>query len=191
MNDEYLWSKKGSDPEVQQLEELLHEFRFTRSTPPELPATSVVTLASVPKRRFAWVFAIAAPATAALIAAFWFAMPATTDVTVTTIERAPVSTRTEFGNDSIAHHKVPDGLNERLPTLETRFDASPRTLNRRSRRPNKPVVASQKAKLTREEKYAYDRLMLALSIAGSKLKIVQDTLDRTTETDPKIIRNDK
>jgi hypothetical protein len=32
--------------------------------------------------------------------------------------------------------------------------------------------------LTDEERYAYNRLMLALSITGSKLKLVRDTIDQ-------------
>ena len=42
-------------------------------------------------------------------------------------------------------------------------------------------VENPNAALTREEKNAYDQLMLALSITGSKLKIVRDKIDRTEE----------
>jgi hypothetical protein len=35
--------------------------------------------------------------------------------------------------------------------------------------------------LTAEEKYAYDQLMLALSITGSKLKIVKDKIAGTED----------
>src|SRR5215213_11032789 len=60
MNEEYLWAKKGSDPEIQGLENLLSEFRFAAGTPPELPATNIIPFVEVPKRRFVWSFAFAA-----------------------------------------------------------------------------------------------------------------------------------
>ena len=40
----------------------------------------------------------------------------------------------------------------------------------------KPTV-----KLTKEEKYAYDQLMLALSVTSSKLKLVTDKIDGIEE----------
>jgi hypothetical protein len=40
---------------------------------------------------------------------------------------------------------------------------------------------SETAKLTEEEQYAYDQLMLALSITSSKLKIVKDKVGGTDE----------
>ncbi len=38
-----------------------------------------------------------------------------------------------------------------------------------------------KVKLTKEEKYAYDQLMLALSITSSKLKLVTDKIENVEE----------
>jgi hypothetical protein len=53
-----------------------------------------------------------------------------------------------------------------------------------------PTVAKTE-NLTRDERYAYDRLMLALSITGSKLKVVQDTIDRKGDLDLRSNRNEK
>ena len=56
-------------------------------------------------------------------------------------------------------------------------------------KPQKALVAvkrmvdkNEPVKLTNEEKFAYNQLMLALSITGSKLKLVQDTIDRIENT---------
>jgi hypothetical protein len=50
-----------------------------------------------------------------------------------------------------------------------------------NRRPKTKDTAPP-AELTAEEQFAYRQLMLALSITGSKLKIVQDTIDGTEDT---------
>ena len=38
--------------------------------------------------------------------------------------------------------------------------------------------STEPVRLTNEEKYAYNQLLLALSITSSKLKLVQETIDR-------------
>ncbi len=45
----------------------------------------------------------------------------------------------------------------------------------------KPETENSSARLTDEEKHAYDQLMLALSITSSKLKIVKDKVDGVEE----------
>jgi len=42
--------------------------------------------------------------------------------------------------------------------------------------------SAAKPKLTAEEQYAYDQVRVALWLAGSKLKVVQDTINRTDES---------
>jgi len=61
-----------------------------------------------------------------------------------------------------------------------------RQLNAPVIHPNKAVMRNIKIKepaetLTAEEKYAYDQLMLALSITGSTLRIVKDKIDGIEE----------
>jgi len=45
--------------------------------------------------------------------------------------------------------------------------------------------------LTKEEQYAYDQLRVALFITGSKLKVVQDTIDRVDDKKTDDGRNEK
>ena len=45
--------------------------------------------------------------------------------------------------------------------------------------------------LTEEEKYAYGQLMLALSITGSKLKIVKDTINGVEEIENAAKENER
>jgi hypothetical protein len=189
MNEEYLWSKKGSDPEIQELEKLLSEYRFKHDDAPELPAVNVVTFAPEKKRRFSWIFAIASPVAAAIIAVFWFAIPQQGELSVRTVEPERQALRPVAQETQIAHHNVPDVVNIPYRETERVIENLPRTLNRRSRLPKSAAAVSQKIRLTREEKYAFDRLMLALSITGSKLKMVQDTVDGNSGKD--LVRNTK
>jgi hypothetical protein len=190
MNEDYLWSKKGRDPEIQGLENLLSEYRFAAGTPPELPATNVIQLAEVRKRRFAWSFAFAASVAVAMVVA-WFVRPEpalTSDRK--TRQESPEITFVQPAVEPATTIKFPDSEKQAVPDVHRPSPIQPKAKPILRREPKATLTASAQ-KLTREEKYAYDRLMLALSIAGSKLKIVQDTIDRTGETNQRNIRNDK
>lgn len=194
MNEEYLWSKKGSDPEIEKLETLLSGLRFKEGSPPEVLTSNIVEVKPSFGRRFAWLSAFAATATAVVLIAMYVVRVPEARVAVS--ENPQVSTLsadkplktppTEFA-------KVAEPGAEQLPALKTL--RSPRIVKTIYRtRENDEVAAAkiaQKPKLTREEKYAYDRLMLALSITSSKLKVVQETIDRKADLDQRSIRNDK
>src|SRR5687767_2017703 len=176
MNEEYLWSKKGSDPEIEALENLLSEYRFADGPPPDLPATNVIPFAPVRKRRFVWSLAFAA-SVAVVMSVAWF----------TRMEPAFISERlTDQDSPQLTFVQpamkpveiLPEAEPEKrmAPTIHPPSSAKPKAKPTVRKEPKATLTASSN-KITREEKYAYDRLMLALSIAGSKLKIVQDTID--------------
>ena len=72
---------------------------------------------------------------------------------------------------------------EKFVSLKNHRDSSA-TQERKIEKPDSSVarrveVKKSSDKLTKEETYAYNQLMLALSITGSKLKLVKDKIDRT------------
>lgn len=71
-----------------------------------------------------------------------------------------------------------------IPAVENQKQFSARSLD--AEKLNNPVVQNIEikkppVKLTKEEKYAYDQLMLALSITSSKLKLVTDKIENVEE----------
>src|SRR5688572_22351087 len=91
MNQDYLWSKKGSDTEVERLEALLSEFQFDENSAPELPAPNAVPVASTSKRRFVLGLSFAATAAALVLAAIWIIRAP--NITVATSGEDPGSVR--------------------------------------------------------------------------------------------------
>ena len=192
MNNEYLWSKTGSDAEIEKLEGLLGEFRFGED-PPELPATNIIPVARVSKRR--WVFGLSfATATAALVLmVLWFAKAPVTQVAKVEYDADPTQETAGPRSNDAAEFRTGDGEKTVVPI------AHPQRLVEPIRRQTRSTVSrigssngtKKNTKLTKEEKYAYDRLMFALAITGSNLKKVQDSVDRKRDTGPQTTRNEK
>ena len=192
MNEEYLWSRKGEDAEIQRLEELLSEFRFNVNPTPEFPALPAVEY--VPKRRrFVWAFGFATAAMATILLAvvmFSFKSAETAERVIPSIMSTPEKNRPVYESPS-PFHSV--GSAQLVVANENRrVDLKRRTVYRRpavDKIKFRPAAAVQT--LTREERFAYERLKLALAIAGSKLKVVQDTIDRTADSNFRNTRNEK
>jgi len=186
MKDEYLWNKTGEDAEIMALENVLQAFRYQETAPPELPA-KILTLEPQGWRRFFQLrFAVAAVASVvAVFFVFWF--------TLKTTSLPPVENVAEIKTPAM-EIKIQDEFiespSELTPTkiaqmpkpnvVKTRQIVSPKI------RPMKTDLRRVKSKdpvetLTAEEKYAYNQLMLALSITGSQLKIVKDKIDGIAE----------
>lgn len=194
MNEEYLWNKTGADPEIERLENALGAFRFKTGDAPPLPA-KILPVEIRPRRSF---FRLGlAFAACAVLAVGFFAVrfqsirneiDAAANLSAATgrpnntasagkpfaerrAEIAPVKVRgpkpapvksfaapKQSGAEKIKHSAAP----KNRPAAETV----------RGERAARPAV-----KLSNEEKYAYDSLMLALSITGSKLKMVKDKIE--------------
>jgi hypothetical protein len=189
MKEDYLWDKSGEDAEIQGLENALKAFRFVETAPPELPQKVFTVEKEKPRRFFQLGFAFAAFAAVAVIFfAVWFQLA---DGTLPAIETVAEKTAPK-NEDKITEEKIiqaPD-KSALVKVVET---TAPRVVAAKNRRNIAPVVRVNKAvqrnikakepleTLTAEEKYAYDQLMLALSITGSKLKIVKDKIDGIEE----------
>ena len=186
MREDYLWDKSGEDAEIRRLENALQAFRCRESAPPVIPA-KIMVAAEKPARkfftfRFAFTFAFASSAAIVLILlGVWFRLasneigvPSEIAQTNTTESRAPGS--------NINLPNAPDVLPFKdvevppPPVAQRNVVKIRQTIPaRQNKKPvRKPELKRQELILTEEEKYAYDQLMLALSITSSKLKIVKD-----------------
>jgi|CXWL01.1.fsa_nt_gi hypothetical protein len=183
MKDEYLWDKSGSDAEIEGLENTLSRFRYAAIDPPELPATNIIKFAKTPQRRwFAYFFAAAGCLTLVMLVGVWLRSGETgNNVTSTVAIVAPVVNR-----DMTPKSKVPVSklANEPKPALTT-LTSTPKSFRSRAIRA-KPRLQRQQMPLvlTAEEKYAYGQLMLALSITGSKLRMVREMVDGSDDKAP-------
>jgi hypothetical protein len=187
MKEDYLWDKTGEDAEIQGLENALKAFRYTETAPPELPAK--VFAVEKPKRAgfFQFRFAFAAlAAVVVILSVVWFQ--------ATNNKIPPVESVAEINVpktvDKIADEEIIQ-TPESAPVENRKPSVKPHVVRVRQR--SAPIVNTEKAilletkvkepaeTLTAEEKYAYDQLMLALSITGSKLKIVKDKINGIEE----------
>jgi hypothetical protein len=194
MNDEYLWNKTGGDAEIEGLENALKAFRYYETADPRIPMQAVPTVEkrtrSIFRLRFTFVFAATA---VVVLSGAWFMLPA--------IDSA-ISDRAVNAVNEVQLHRLPLAHIPIIDTATENENSQPKAIRAtvKIRQPDqikiKPVRAFAKSlpnehsqvKLTAEEKYAYDQLMLALSITSSKLKIVKDTVSQIDKPNTAIER---
>lgn len=199
--EDFLWDKTGSDPEIERLENALTVFRYKECAPPEIGAKVLPFAKKEPARSFARLaFAAAACVAFAVLAlGLWLNVSGRKHEVAQTQVAAPAD---------IPAAKIPaEGIDvpaeSAAPTIEKRIlEAAPikeaknrevetaaRSGKSKSLKIKKPVYQARATAretkkpadgLTKEEKYAYEQLMLALSITGSKLKLVSDKIDGKT-----------
>jgi hypothetical protein len=196
MKEDYLWDKNGNDPEIEKLENALEVFRYKETAPPEIPA-KVVSF-PVRRRRGGFRFTLAAAACIAfgIISLSVWVQVLKKDMNA----KIDVAEINSPQSDALLPNKIFEV--EIVPTQAPDISASEKTENSKqsverkyvkTRKPA-PVIARQKEMktyaskqtksavfLTEEEKYAYNQLMLALSITSSKLKIVKDKVENVDE----------
>lgn len=200
MKEDYLWDKTGSDPEIERLENALQAFRYRETAPPALPA-KVVPLRKEPFYK-GFRFALAAAACLAFgVLAFgvWFQILKSNiedsrgSAAVTEPrDDAPVPTTTPDSKPAVVAGvtKDPEELSVKK-TLNLKQSSEPKftrihhayPLNARRKETKAQTVRAVKTdvRLTKEELYAYNQLMLALSITSSKLKMVKDKVEGLDE----------
>ena len=186
MKEDYLWDKTGEDAEIERLENVLKAFRFQETAPPILPKQVFLVEKEKPRRFFQFGFAFAAFASVVLIFfAVWFQVsPVTNNVAETNQPKSvdQVSDKAITKESEVAPVKIIENKKRfsRPNVIKTRQTNAPVI------RPNNLFARNNKTKeppetLTAEEKYAYNQLMLALSITGSSLKIVKDKMQGIEE----------
>ena len=191
MNDEYLWDKTGSDTEIEGLENELKAFRYQETVAPRIPVRAF----SLPEKkssgfwRFGFAFAFAAAAII-LLSGAWLLLPedgsAVNDVAVNGVQfqSLPLANIPEIGTATAVKNPEPKPERNFVKiSIANRTAVRPvRAVAKKLLNENPPV------RLTPEEKYAYDQLMLALSITSSKLKIVKDTVGQIDKPNKSIER---
>lgn len=185
MNDEYLWNKTGSDPEIENLEKALAVFRYREAAPPR--AVDQVTDLAEKHRRFrisfAFAFAFASFAIIATVTAVWLRISSSSSNSENAPEIVFVQESTDARDapEPIVEPKLPPKLNpegQSRPAGNRRRSITATSAAIRTRPKTKDSAPKDTiAALTKEERFAYRQLMLALSITSSKLKIVQDAID--------------
>lgn len=205
MNDNYLWDKTGEDAEIERLEQVLQVFRHQENSAPILPPQIVLPVRkpvfTLPKLAFA---SLAGVAVAFFVIGFWFVSSnRQTALNSAQIELPPVLNNEEtlVGEivkkpQIIIEREKPQVITEtkfkriamKQPTIEKidfRVKAKPEKISFIGKTSKKP----RQVKLTEEEKFAYDQLMLALSITSSKLKMVREKVDGVGL--PDVVANEK
>jgi negative regulator of sigma E activity len=181
MNEEYLWEKNGTDSEIQRLEELLSPMRYVPAAPPSL---------HVAKRpAFGWLRAWITPATGALAAAgvvlaigagWQLSKPGRVNEQASV--QAPVKVEREQPLPATSEPAAP------APPVSKPISAT-RALHVPKMHSPRPQLASTKyrkprsldTRITKEELRAYEQVMLALSIASDKLKLVSEAANGSDE----------
>lgn len=182
MSEDYLWDKTGSDPEIERLETVLRKLAYKEKEPPPLPA-KVLTLPAV---RPSWfhglrlAFALACVAVLSLgLATLVFLQKRTSLDQIATVASPQDSTTPppaiENKEPKIGPAIVSPSVTRR-DFVPVRQIAAPRK-SVAIKTVHKEVQRKPEVKFTNEELYAYNQLMLALSITSSKLKIVNDKVN--------------
>jgi hypothetical protein len=183
MKDDYLWDKTGDDPDVKELEDVMAEFRYEQTPPPPFQAQIVTLVEKEPRLKWSFALAFAAAAVVVTFLGVWLQMSGDKTAPAQNLARniAPPPKQTVPDGLPIERPiEMPEAVAPRQATLKS---GSRDLSGRRETRPAAKVIAREKrtVTLTAEERYAYDQLMLALSITGSKLKVVHDTIDRVED----------
>ena len=184
MTEEYLWNKTGDDPEIKKLENALGAFRYQEDLPPVLPIVETETKSN--GWRFSLVFATAAFATMVIATVTWFQInKGTVDDEITfvyypTVENTQQLKPVEEQPPIVEPQPAPKQSAPRVkPVIQSTYVSVPRP-HKRTPKPKTQMVGTES--LTAQERYAYNQLMLALSISSSKLKIVQDAVNGVEDT---------
>ncbi len=201
MKEEYLWNKTGSDPEIEKLENALKAFRYQENATPVLPAKIIPFEKKTSRKFFRLSFAFSAFAAILIVClGFWFQVsdnktevakdtpkiispPIAETVAKEILVEKPVDLVVEKPKKSVERKAVK--VQKIIPQVVRQNNITERNLE--IKKPDDSIVAQNTeakkppVKLTKEEKYAYDQLMLALSITSSKLKLVTDKIENVEE----------
>ncbi len=187
MKEDYLWNKKGNDAEIEKLENALAQFRYRETAAPVIIPEKISTVAEKPKRRifnFSLAFSFASCAAFVLILlGAWFQFSGKNAANISDLSKSiPPEVKIVLPNEP---DKIisPEELKRSSEKSETpKHIKAKNPISEKKIAPQKTVLIKRKGEkpkaetleLTEEEKYAYDQLMLALSITSSKLNLVKE-----------------
>ena len=198
MKEDYLWDKIGENAEIERLENALKAFRYQESAPPILPSKIIPFEKKTSRGFFRLSFAFAAFAAFLIVCiGVWFHF---SDVKTEIASDSPKITsppNVENTAKEILAEKPADLIIGKIETPKNPIKREvvkvkkivPQIVrqekkaarNLEIKQVNDLMAKNQAEKspveLTKEEKFAYDQLMLALSVTSSKLKLVRDKID--------------
>lgn len=191
MNEEYLWDKTGEDAEIEQLENALKAFRYKETAPPELPAKQLAFEEKQPRRSwFPFIFAFGSSIALILLAIIFLldfsAKKVDEAKSVTEVSAPKTEEKREEKEVSQIAVEPPQVLSERKietakPKLVKVVESKSAVKVSSQQTARKIEAKKSSVKLTDEEKFAYDQLMLALSVTSAKLNIVKDKMKTIEE----------
>ena len=183
MNNDYLWDKTGDDTEIKGLENLLSGLKYQPTAPPVLPVAIELKASTALWWKFSLGFAVPACVLIAVLAGFWMTRPTPQLQAVNEVDQIQTplpQSQNPVAETKITKVEIAKGAPAKMVT--TLFNPAPK------KKPKTYAVQAKYRKrqqrfdtLTSEERFAYDQLMLALSITGSKLKVVSDTINRAED----------
>lgn len=186
MKNDYLWDKSGDDAEIEGLENLLSGLKYQPTAPPVLPVAIELKAVKAPWWKFSLAFAVPAGLLFAVLAGFWMTRSTPQLQAVNELVEAPLPVRSQnpvTENKTETEKREAEVEKETSPKMVTTLftpapkkKASTHVVRAKYRKPQPKFDT-----LTSEERFAYDQLMLALSITGSKLKVVSDTINRAED----------
>ncbi len=198
MKEDYLWDKTGKNPEIENLENALKAFRYQETAPPEIPAKIIAFEPKHSRRFFRFAFVFAA-CSAVVVTSLGIWLQVSKNQLHPSNEVAKIimplkDTIIETQNDPPINVETADLPIGKIDTYQPK--RKPILIKTRKTVPLKTSVKSFKSKditvrLTKEEQFAYDQLMLALSITSSKLRLVKDKVDGIEEQNAVIETEDK
>jgi hypothetical protein len=176
MNNDYLWDRTGTDPEIESLEAQLEGLRFRPSEPPPAPARAIVLVPARPNwlLRLGLGFAAASAACVALIFALFPTGEALQPVAA--IEETPAVV-----SEPAVRPTLP--LNAEYVKASTIPQRKPKPKKRIKREAKFTPAPAEPRPLpetfTAEERDAFRQLMTALAVTSENLNIVRDKLNGT------------
>ena len=191
MKEDYLWDKTGEDADIEKLENALAVFRYKETAPPELPAKVLPFRKEEPqqqRRIFSFAVAAAACLLFGIIAlGVWIqVLKNTAEIPADLAEKAKTEIVMPTPEPPIVDGKLvlPVDDVENQKRFPARKIVAPRRnipvkISRKETKTRNVKATRPSEKLTKEEQYAYDQLMLALSITSSKFKLVKDKVEGT------------
>ena len=208
MKQDYLWDKTGEDPEIEKLENALLAFRYQETELPALPA-KIIPFEQQSTRKFFRFFRLsfAFASFASLVTVsfgVWFLFSSgKTEIASNTTQTEAAQTVGTVANENQIKKRDEFAIKDNLAVKDIdlsigKGEVSKQSVERKTlkvknitpgtARKNKEITIAEKTeaksstvKLTKDEKYAYDQLMLALSITSSKLKLVKDKVEGVEE----------
>ncbi len=184
MENDYLWKKTGNDAEIQGLEDLLSEFRFDQKGVNKIPSATLASVEPTPRRKFVLSFAFAGFASLLILSfGFWVLFSASEQEMVSSVNEPIVAAEPLALPHSPVEVKTPEVV-ENPNVIKVKYKVSRKRIPARlvdfkvkAQRDNLKSAGPKKIILTDEERLAYNKLMLALSITSAKLNLVRTKVE--------------